>query len=422
MSVQHHSILGLLCVLMVSAATFEEYTMADINEDIRNEFQSFGTRLRRKAPNQEKRDLSLAYSATNINSKEGTQVKTITVIKNIGGDKNTATLKIKPELHRGEDWGKSFKDNFNSYGVIPDVPDVDDLFEYVNKKHNTGKDKKYASEDEKMKPEESPQPKQPEKPIFESSPEEADEEAVVPESVEKIVGDAELLPNLNVSKIKMRESLINLNYSTPQHSIHQFFENYIQLSPEVGKGYDYAKPCVHQQPIKSETIETPFGRKFNIPKNNTNTDINPYLAPSITRRPQVAQTLQPSQTSGISPVFPVNSLVPPLQPQQQPASSPPLQQSNAVSAQQPTASTAAQTISPTNSPQGQNTQAQLPFPSTSQRPYVAPNLRAGLNGVSRGPATTFNTAGFQNIPAFRISSYNTLFKKPNASRSRGLKY
>lgn len=402
--------------LMISAATFEDYKSIDIDSDIVSAFKGFGSRLKRRAQNQEKRDISLAYSATNISSKEGTQVKTITVIKNVGGDKNTGRQKINPEFHKTDDWTKTFKDNFNSYGVIPDVPDVDDLFEFVNKKHGADKNKKEpenAEESTKVKM----QPKQTEKPVFESSSEEGGEFSHDTVTVKKIEGDAELLPNFNASKLKTRESLVNVNYSTPKHSVHQYFENYLQLNPISDKGYDYPKPCVHQQPIRSDIVTTPSGRTYNIPKNNTNNDVNPYLAPSITRKPQIVQQTTPIQIRGNTPVFPINSLLSPLPPQGST-----LQQPNILLPQQPAAVVRQNVVPgpPISSSQQTNSQSQTPITSTSQRPYIAPHVRFGLSGVSRGPAATNNLNGSQSV--FRINAYNNLFKKPNASRSRGLKY
>ncbi|XP_061398416.1 uncharacterized protein LOC133334135 [Musca vetustissima] len=372
-----------------------------------NGFLQFGIRTKRNAPNPEKRDISLAYSATNINSKEGTQVKTVTVIKNIGTDRNSGTLQIKPELSKSEVWTNTFKDNFHGYGVIPDVPDVEDLFEYVNKKHIVVENNKEHSKSggDEMKQKNNVTPKQTEKPTFEESSE---------EFVEKIEGDAELLPKVNTSKLKTRESLVDFNYSTPQHSVHQYFDNYVQLNPSHNIGYSYPKPCIHEQPVGSEVVVTPSGKTYNIPKNNTNADINPYLAPSVTRRPQISQQTQSTVGQTKAPVFPINSLLPPLQ-QQQPG--PVIQQSNTLVTQQPTSA----------SPQQQQTnnqqQSQSLLPSTSQRPYVAPNLRSGLNAVSRGPASTaIASVGSPSNRVYRINSYNTIFRKPNASRSRGLKY
>lgn len=419
---------------MTLAATFEDYQSVDVSNYMLNAFKTFGTRLKRRATNQEKRDLSLAYSATNINNKEGTQVKTITVIKNLG-DKNTSKLKIKPELHKSEDWANAFRDNFDSYGVIPDVPDVDDLFEYVNRKDKKVKDDKMVKMD-KMDKKEGKEPEKTtvksntktneEKPVFEASSEEVAESR---RSVEKIEGDAELLPNFNASRLKTRESLINFNYSTPHHSVSQYFENYIQLSPNSDKGYVYPKPCGKQQPVSSVTISTPSGRTYNIPENNTNNNLNPYLAPSVTRRPQIQQQTQPPQPSTSPPTnFPINSLLPPLQ-QQQP------QQSNngfGQTSQAGSPQTPSQQLNPPTGSQSniqtqqsqQNPQSQSSVPSTSQRPYVAPNLRSNLSGVNRGPGSAPNIiVGFPNTQSgYRVNIYNSGFIRSNNARSRGLKY
>ncbi|XP_046808118.1 myb-like protein AA [Lucilia cuprina] len=450
----------LLLSLMTSAATFEEYSKVDHfgGDYYNNAFKSFGRRLiRRRSTNQEKRDTSLSYAATNINNKEGTQVKTITVIKN-SNDKNQK-LKIDPKLHKNENWADEFKDNFDSYGIIPDVPDVDDLFEYVNKKHNNDKEKEKVKkneaknedkkdfDDRKVKeettttrPSQKYRPKEMEKPVTEISSEISDEVTENMQEVEKIKGDAELLPSFNNSRLKVRESLISLNYSTPEHSVHQYFDNYVQLSPAVKAvvGYDYPKPCIHGQPVGSVAVATPSGKTYNIPGNN-NSYINPYLAPALTRRPQIGQTTQSSLVN--IPVFPINSLVPQLQqqqpnnnnnpnlnnflPQQNSAAAnqvpnnslqPPLFQNNIQTNQQQ------QPATQQNQQQQPPQQGQSTFVSTSQRPYVSPNIRSGLSGVSRGPGSNLN--GYQNQaqPGYRINTFNNAFRKPNLFRSRGLKY
>jgi len=130
-------------------------------------------------PQPAKRDLSLSYAATNIDSKEGTRVKTITVIKNVGGisapgeagalgspvgaghsHKQQPKLVIDPTLHKSEEWATAFRDNFDSYGALPDVPDIDDLFEFVNRKKPEGEKKQEAepSQKEVKTPKELPKP------------------------------------------------------------------------------------------------------------------------------------------------------------------------------------------------------------------------------------------------------------------------
>lgn len=128
-------------------------------------------------PQPAKRDLSLSYAATNIDSKEGTRVKTITVIKNVGGipasaaaaaaeevaalgasaGHNPTKLAIDPKLHKSEEWANAFRDNFESYGALPDVPDIDDLFEFVNrKKPQEGEKKLEASPNRRTRQRRSP--------------------------------------------------------------------------------------------------------------------------------------------------------------------------------------------------------------------------------------------------------------------------
>uniref|UniRef100_A0A1B0FP79 Uncharacterized protein n=1 Tax=Glossina morsitans morsitans TaxID=37546 RepID=A0A1B0FP79_GLOMM len=128
---------------ITKGGTLEEYGGIDVGDDTLDAFHVFGRRLRqlkRRSTNQEKRDLSLSYSATNIDSKEGTRVKTITVIKNLS--KKPGKLIIDPKLHKNEGWANAFRDNFDTFGKIPDIPDVDDLFAFVNNKRNKTESKK----------------------------------------------------------------------------------------------------------------------------------------------------------------------------------------------------------------------------------------------------------------------------------------
>jgi len=396
-------------------------------------------------PQPAKRDLSLSYAATNIDSKEGTRVKTITVIKNVGGisapeeaaalgssiasshnHKQQPKLIIDPSLHKSEEWASAFRDNFDSYGALPDVPDIDDLFEFVNRKKPEGE----------KKPEEVPSqkeervPKELQKPAEETTTKKAgaseqSEGGIVPSGnidsdeavVEKIKGDAELLPHIKQANIlrlqaahaqarsgvRTKESLIAVNYSTPMHQVSQYFDNYVQAVPN---GYDYPKPC-GMQPGNSIQVTTPSGRTYDIPQSNssgTGGGNHPYLAPALTKKTQI----------------PPITVQPPVQ-QQQP-------QGNANLPQQP------QQPPVVNPPNG----GILPplgtgGISTSQRPYVAPRLRNNGLGISRAPSTPgpiqipgqpglVGNNNPQQTPNFRTSIFGGGSNRPNTLRSRGLKY
>ncbi|ALC44089.1 CG12003 [Drosophila busckii] len=394
-----------------------------------------------------KRDLSLSYAATNIDSKEGTRVKTITVIKNVNGGgsigKSSAQqsrLAINPELHKNEEWANAFRDNFESYGVLPEVPDIDDLFDFVNGKKSSSVPEKDAKEHK-----EEQTPKAVETTTVKATSEQAEDVADSDEAtavVEKIKGDAELLPHIKQANIlrlqalgqqpdqgkrlRTRESLINVNYSTPMHSVSQFFENYVQVLPN---GYDYSKPqpqpCAQPAPPNSIQVTTPSGRHYDIPQSNssgTNGGARyPYIAPAVAKRTQISPAAPPQAQPQPQPpnYATVNSIVPPIVQQQQPQ--PPPSQVNPQ----------------VNVPQQQQPQPQLPplnvgagsgavrggSVSTSQRPYVAPSLRNNGLGINRGPPTPQPPL----LPDYRAGntpSYgaNNGFNRPNSFRSRGLKY
>lgn len=410
-----------------------------------------------------KRDLSLSYAATNIDSKEGTRVKTITVIKNVGGvgvgdlgsssaaSNRQVKLAINPELHKNEDWANAFRDNFESYGGLPDVPDIDDLFDFVNRK----KPEKETKEKEKPKPTESTtKTPAPTKATSEHSEDADDSDEAI---VEKIKGDAELLPHIQQAnilrlqaqelkqkqqqrhqqhaqqdseqskRIRTRESLVNVNYSTPMHSVSQFFENYVQVLPN---GYDYAKPepCANSVPpgnSNSIQVTTPSGRTYDIPQSNSsgiNGGINhPYLAPALTKRTQIQAQAPPAQPQ---PNYSsVNSIVPPIVQQSQgnlPANNVP------KLAQQPQLPPQVAVAGAVGGGVGV---------STSQRPYVAPSLRNNGLGINRGPPTpqppplpTYATGNVNNgngntLPSYRTNNFGVAgANRPNTFRSRGLKY
>ncbi|XP_041450111.1 protein transport protein SEC31 isoform X2 [Drosophila obscura] len=423
-------------------------------------------------PQPAKRDLSLSYAATNIDSKEGTRVKTITVIKNLGGvgggvqkQQQQQKLAIDPSLHQNEDWASAFRDNFDSYGALPDVPDIDDLFEFVNRKKKPDEPKK--AQDAEAKPKPKPKPKPVEettttKAISEHSESSGSgsgsgssssssgstsnidsDEAVV----EKIKGDAELLPHIkqaNIlrlqaaqarasmeSRLKTRESLIAVNYSTPMHQVTQYFDNYVQAVPN---GYDYAKPCGAPPAGNSYQVTTPSGRTYDIPQSNssgTGGGNHPYLAPSITKKTQIPP-LAPAQTQGQQPqpqpqpqpqqppnYSSVNSIVPPVgnPPPQAQAQQPPFQQQPQPQPQQPNGG-----ILPPLPAVGNGI-------STSQRPYVAPRLRNNGLGINRGPVSPLPPLGStpQQAPSFRSGIFGGGgggggSGGPNTLRSRGLKY
>ncbi|EDV97776.1 GH17053 [Drosophila grimshawi] len=396
-------------------------------------------------PQPVKRDLSVSYAATNIDSKEGTRVKTITVIKNVGGighggesgssnsaSNNRVKLAINPELHKNEEWASAFRDNFEFYGGLPEVPDIDELFDFVNRKKPTKALETEAKEPKSTVVVESTSTTQaPTKSASEHAQDTSDTDEA---TVEKINGDAELLPHIKQANIlrlqaleqeparrlQTRESLVNVNYSTPMHSVSQFFENYVQVLPN---GYDYTKPPQQQQPQQqpackqpnSIQVTTPSGRTYDIPQSNssgTNGGINhPYLAPTLAKRTQIQQPSLPQQQPQQPPnISPVNSLVPPIA---QPV------QGN---------------LQPNPSLQQQQQQQQPQSPklaagagiSTSQRPYVAPSLRNNGLGINRGPGTppTYGSAGNSvnsGLPSYRNNVVGGA-NLPNIFRSRGLKY
>ncbi|XP_034481679.1 uncharacterized protein LOC117787300 [Drosophila innubila] len=405
-----------------------------------------------------KRDLSLSYAATNIDSKEGTRVKTITVIKNVGGvglgdlgsgsssaaSNKQVKLAINPELHKNEEWANAFRDNFKSYGGLPDVPDIDDLFDFVNRKKP---EEAKAKENPTESTSKAPAPTKATKATKATSEHAEDADDSDEAIVEKIKGDAELLPHIKQANIlrlqaqelkqqqqqrqeleqskrlHTRESLVNVNYSTPMHSVSQFFENYVQVLPN---GYDYTKPepcAVPVPPGNSIQVTTPSGRTYDIPQSNssgTNGGVNhPYLAPSLAKRTQIQPQAPPAQSP---PNFSsVNSIVPPIVQQQSPGNLPP---NNAAQpppqfAQVPVAAVAA-----------------AGGVSTSQRPYVAPSLRNNGLGINRGSPTpqtplppslpTYSTGNVNNVngnnnalPSYRTNGFGG---RPNTYRSRGLKY
>ncbi|XP_026849880.1 serine/threonine-protein kinase pakB [Drosophila persimilis] len=409
-------------------------------------------------PQPAKRDLSLSYAATNIDSKEGTRVKTITVIKNVGGvggevQRQQQKLAIDPSLHQNEDWASAFRDNFDSYGALPDVPDIDDLFEFVNRKKPDEAPKKALEAEPKPKPKPKPvEETTTRKAVSEQSESSGSssssgsgsastsnsdsDEAVV----EKIKGDAELLPHIkqaNIlrlqaaqarasmeSRLKTRESLIAVNYSTPMHQVTQYFDNYVQGVPN---GYDYSKPCGPPPGGISYQVTTPSGRTYDIPQSNssgTGGGNHPYLAPSLTKKTQIPPQApaQPQQPQGQQPqpqqppnYSSVNSIVPPVgNPPPQPQTQPPFQQQPQPQPQQPSGG-----ILPPLPAVGNGI-------STSQRPYVAPRLRNNGLGISRGPVSPLPPLGSppQQAPSFRSGIFGGGGgpNRPNTLRSRGLKY
>ncbi|XP_016993930.2 uncharacterized protein [Drosophila takahashii] len=410
-------------------------------------------------PQPAKRDLSLSYAATNIDSKEGTRVKTITVIKNVGGisapeeaaalgspvtkgshnHKQQPKLIIDPKLHKSEEWATAFRDNFDSYGSLPDVPDIDDLFEFVNRKKPEGEKKEEtvvpSQKEVKVEvPKEVAKPAEEETTTKKAEASEQSEQHSIDSDeavVEKIKGDAELLPHIKQANIlrlqaaqaqsrsglRTKESLIAVNYSTPMHQVSQYFDNYVQAVPN---GYDYSKPCNALTPGNSIPVTTPSGRHYDIPQSNssgTGGGNHPYLAPSLTKKTQITPQPPIQQPPQPAPNFSssVNSIVPPIVRQQPP-------------------------LGNVNPPQ-QPPQVVTPPPllgtggiSTSQRPYVAPRLRNNGLGISRAPSGNSNSNSgspvqfpgnnnpTQQTQNFRPGNFGGGANRPNTLRSRGLKY
>lgn len=78
-------------------------------------------------------DLSYSYSATDIGSNEGSHVKTITVIKNVGAPKYD---KAPPHHHHHsfDEWDDSLKNRFNFVFKFPEIPQIDSgTFFYTEK-------------------------------------------------------------------------------------------------------------------------------------------------------------------------------------------------------------------------------------------------------------------------------------------------
>ncbi|XP_020715060.1 uncharacterized protein LOC101458810 [Ceratitis capitata] len=355
---------------------------------------------------QVKRDTSLSYAATNIDSKAGTRVKTITVIKNHSG-KNNGKLVINPALHKNEEWASAFRDNFDSYGGIPDVPDIDDLFDFVKKKDKSDKneDKKEVA---KSKPKESGK-KETVKPTEEAS---SEIEATTEATVQKIKGDAEIIPglkknqtnarsqSLGLGKVPTREPLTNTNYNITEGSKNIFFEKYIQ---EVPKGYDYPKPCPQGGKGVVSITNPSSGRSYEIPVSE-DSPATPYLAPSINKKTQVlgsqpqVNSTQSVASTFVRPNFSVNSILPSLQP------------APGITAAFP----GNQGSQPAQIPQDQG----VGF-YTSQRPYIAPNLR---NSFNANGFTTLRPLYRSEITTYRGNTYLLGANRGNVGRSRGLKY
>lgn len=368
-------------------------TIATNNHDSNTEdLNIFGTKISDpKSIGQVKRDTSLSYAATNIDSKEGTRVKTITVIKNHSG-KNNGKLVINPNLHKNEDWANAFRDNFDSYGGIPDVPDIDELFDFVKNKPKDDKNDE-KKEVTNLKPKDVTR-KESTMPTAEASSE--IEATTTTPIVVKIKGDAEIIPglkknqtnarsqSLGVNKELTREALNNTNYTSPKNI---YFEKYIQ---DVSRGYDYLKPCPQGGKGVVSITNPSSGRSYDIPVSEDSPG-TPYIAPSITKKTQVSGSQpQPNSTQNVAstfvrPNFSVNSILPSLQP-----TSP----------------------NPTSQDQGGSFY-------TSQRPYVAPNLRSGFNANG---ATTPRTLYRSDIGTYRGSSFLLGANRANLARSRGLKY
>uniref|UniRef100_A0A1A9URR2 Uncharacterized protein n=1 Tax=Glossina austeni TaxID=7395 RepID=A0A1A9URR2_GLOAU len=452
---------------ITKGGTLEEYGGIDVGDDTLDAFHVFGRRLRqlkRRSTNQEKRDLSLSYSATNIDSKEGTRVKTITVIKNLS--KKPGKLIIDPKLHKNEGWANAFRDNFDTFGKIPDIPDVDDLFAFVNNKRNNAESKKQEknniakdepiekintknenadlnSKQEAKEEEDVEKVKNAEKTINAGEMKNTDEvkeedksgtpptednvnvekEKPVAEELseyesinntqnDKTKDETELLPSSSNLHNRVRSQLLttisynnneyknplhtNINYSRPyQQSIQQYFDN--RVHPIINDQYLHSDLYDNSSPVNSITVTTPSGRKYYISANSNiqlgpNVFSNfpqPYISFPLNQRiPQ-----QQSTNDAFLTVNPINSTST-------------LQSAILLLGQQPQQTQQQQQQQQQQQYQTQQQSQLQAFSSTSQRPYMAPNLRTGLGGVSRGS------------PIVRTSA----FGKPNAGRSRGLKY
>uniref|UniRef100_A0A0A1X4J0 Mediator of RNA polymerase II transcription subunit 14 n=1 Tax=Zeugodacus cucurbitae TaxID=28588 RepID=A0A0A1X4J0_ZEUCU len=397
----------IIVLILVDASTISKH-IQDSNAEV---LDIFGTKVGdAKSIGQVKRDTSLSYAATNIDSKEGTRVKTITVIKNHSG-KNDGKLVINPNLHKNEDWANAFRDNFDSYGGIPDVPDIDELFDFV--KHKPKDDKNGDKKDvPAVKPKDATKNENT-KPTIENS---SEVESTTSAVVEKIKGDAEVISglkknqtnarslSLGLNKELTREPLTNTNYTSTDKSKNIYFEKYIQ---DVSKGYDYPKPCPQGGKGAVSITNPSSGRSYDIPVAGDSPG-TPYIAPSITKKTQVSGSQPPPNSTPnvastfVRPNFSVNSILPSLQPT---SANPTIQGS-----QQP---------SNTLNPQSQLAQDQGGTFYTSQRPYVAPNLRSSS---SANGATTPRSLYRNDIGTYRGNTFLLGANRANSARSRGLKY
>ena len=198
-------------------------------------------------------DTSYSYAATDIGSKQGTHIKTITVIKNVAGKKDRP-LKIDASLHQDAEWGRKVHDNFDAYGKIPEILDIDELFAFTKDVKLTKppssekpvKEEIPSAKSEKPTEIEATTPKMTEKPI-----------EMLIEKVEKMTNNDQKLAEIKIDKIPDDVELIgavmnsnlksqSIHYEPPIQSSSSQKSAKIQLAPALQNHYvmEYSTPQV----------------------------------------------------------------------------------------------------------------------------------------------------------------------------------
>ncbi|XP_055382490.1 putative uncharacterized protein DDB_G0286901 [Condylostylus longicornis] len=417
-------------------------------------------------PKQAKRDLSISYSAADIGSKEGTHIKTITVIKNIVGKKDKQ-IKVDPKQHKDENWGSIIRDNFDEYGKIPEIPDIDELIGYKkHKKTNEASDKEKPMEEKKVIKEKSPEMKMKsdEKTDNAESNGEAVAESDKKEVIEKIPGDVELintetanlqlrsqsLPQFsgqnNITVLKRKVEIQGLpeitkyltQYSTPQHSVRQYFfqgDKKLNLKDGLKKSAKIiVQPCDRAYPAYSKDgypiltvifsgitinngdnsgsvvkVTTPSGRTYDVPLPTT-TSKPPYIAPSLKKTNNFNSSSDSNNNSNNinnninigRPAFNFNNFLG-TQPVNIPVNQPveiPINNPDPTTAAPPP--TNATTLFPANIPFGVLPNQQQPI-----------NLIPGIPGVNQGYNPNYNQGYNPGYNHGYNQGYNPLYKGYN---------
>lgn len=258
-------------------------------------------------------ELSYSFAATDIGSKTGTRIKTITVIKNLASKKHK-TLKIDPELHKHDDWGSAFRDNFDKFGKIPDIPDVFKKEQSGESEMNTSAEDEVMQEEPKVEVVEVAQPKEipiyeepePEleavtEPELESEPEpestvpaeeEKEEEAVESSSeepevrsrvIQKLPADIELIDigpiSLKQAEQSAKSQALRFKSYHPEKEGLKEYRSYPSTSENPGQNYNR---FYNGDGSKAQSIYTSYPniKYTHIPYTPTTTAANPYIAPN----------------------------------------------------------------------------------------------------------------------------------------------